>query len=65
MAREQRRAVDVSALETSGGEVDRHEELLALVDRLPFRQRTVLVARHWLDLPEADIAVLVTFGPGP
>ena len=64
MAREQRRAVDVSALETSGGEVDCHEELLALVDRLPFRQRTVLVARYWLDLPEADIAVLVGCRPG-
>lgn len=64
MAREQRRAVDVYALETSCGEVDRHEELLALVDRLPFRQRTVLVARYWLDLPEADIAVLVGCRPG-
>jgi RNA polymerase sigma factor (sigma-70 family) len=64
MAREQRRAVAVSALESSHGEVDHHEELLALVDRLPFRQRTVLVARYWLDLPEADIAVLVGCRPG-
>lgn len=43
---------------------DRHDELLALVDRLPFRQRTVLVARYWLDLPESEIADLVGCRPG-
>ena len=33
-----------------------HDDLLELVDRLPFRQRAVLVARYWLDMTEADIA---------
>lgn len=41
-----------------------HEHLLAIVDELPFRQRTVLVARYWLDLPESDIARLVGCRPG-
>ncbi|MGD9996396.1 MAG: RNA polymerase sigma factor [Ilumatobacteraceae bacterium] len=36
-----------------------HEALLEVVDRLPFRQRTVLVARYWLDLSEAEIADLL------
>lgn len=41
-----------------------HGELLALVDALPFRQRAVLVARYWLDLPEAEIAGLLRCRPG-
>jgi RNA polymerase sigma factor (sigma-70 family) len=35
------------------------DEVLAIVDGLPFKQRAVLVARYWLDLPEAAIAELV------
>jgi RNA polymerase sigma-70 factor (sigma-E family) len=31
-------------------------DLLDAVDRLPFRERAVLVLRYWLDLPEAEIA---------
>lgn len=45
----------------TGGE---HGELLALVDALPFRQRTVLVARYWLGLSEAEIADVVGCRPG-
>jgi RNA polymerase sigma factor (sigma-70 family) len=41
-----------------------HEHLLAIVDHLPFRQRTVLVARYWLDMSEADIARLIGCRPG-
>jgi RNA polymerase sigma factor (sigma-70 family) len=41
-----------------------HEHLLAIVDQLPFRQRTVLVARYWLDLSEAEIARLLGCRPG-
>lgn len=33
-----------------------HEEVLAALDRLPQRQREVLVLRYYLDLAEADIA---------
>lgn len=60
-ARERRwlRPVDVAA--PAAGE---HDELLALIDRLPFRQRAVLVARYWLDLPEAEIAALLGCRPG-
>lgn len=38
-------------------------DLLTLVDQLPFRQRTVLVGRYWLDLPDADIAELLGCRP--
>lgn len=62
--REQRRAVEAATTDISGDEVAHHEELLGLVDRLPFRQRTVLVARYWLDLPESEIAALVGCRPG-
>jgi RNA polymerase sigma factor (sigma-70 family) len=49
---------------TSADGVDGHDELLALVDHLPFRQRAVLVARYWLDLPESEISELVGCRPG-
>ncbi len=60
-AREQRFA---TADSDAADDVDGHEELLALVDHLPFRQRAVLVARYWLDLPESEIAELVGCRPG-
>ena len=41
-----------------------HDELLQLIDHLPFRQRVVLVSKYWLDLPEAEIAELVGCRPG-
>ena len=44
--------------------VDTDDELLGLVDRLPFRQRAALVARYWLDFPEAEIAELIGCRPG-
>ncbi len=62
-AREQRRAIDTSVEPAIADNAD-HERLLSLVDQLPFRQRTVLVARYWLDLPEAEIADLVGCRPG-
>lgn len=48
----------------SSADVHGHDEVLDVVDRLPFRQRTVLVARYWLDLPEAEIATLLGCRPG-
>ena len=62
--REQRRAVEAIVTDLGDHEVAHHEELLGLVDRLPFRQRTVLVARYWLDLSESEIATLVGCRPG-
>ena len=61
VAREQR-AAGAALTYSDDAEID--VELLDLVDRLPFRQRTVLVARYWLDLPEAEIAELVGCRPG-
>jgi RNA polymerase sigma-70 factor (sigma-E family) len=36
--------------------VDTHDELLAALAALPPRQRSVLVLRYFLDLPEAEVA---------
>lgn len=63
IAREQR-AAGAARSHADDVDVDVDVELLALVDRLPFRQRAVLVARYWLDLPEAEIAELVGCRPG-
>jgi RNA polymerase sigma factor (sigma-70 family) len=51
---------------TLGSEIPPHEceYLLALVDRLPYRQRAVLILRYWLDLPEAEIARVLGCRPG-
>lgn len=35
---------------------EEHREVLAAMDRLPARQREVLVLRYWSDLSEAEIA---------
>ncbi|NES13984.1 MULTISPECIES: SigE family RNA polymerase sigma factor [Micromonospora] len=35
------------------------DELLAALDRLPVRMRTVLVLRYWEDLPEAEVAAVM------
>ena len=40
------------------------EELLAVVDRLAYRQRAVIVMRYWLDLSEAEIADHLGCRPG-
>ncbi|SBT45345.1 SigE family RNA polymerase sigma factor [Micromonospora auratinigra] len=40
------------------------DELLAALDRLPVRMRTVLVLRYWEDLPEAEVAALMGCAPG-
>jgi len=40
------------------------DHLAGLVDRLPYRQRAVLVLRYWLDLTEADIATHLHCRPG-
>ena len=39
-------------------------EMEAVVARLPYRQRTVLVLRYWLDLSERDIAAALACRPG-
>ena len=56
-SRRERREID-SARSRTTTEAE-HDEILDVVDRLPFRQRTVLVARYWLDLSEADITTLI------
>ncbi|WP_326824039.1 SigE family RNA polymerase sigma factor [Streptosporangium sp. NBC_01756] len=43
---------------------ERHQELLAAVDRLPRRQREALVLRYWLDLSEREIADAMGVSPG-
>ena len=44
--------------------VDEIEELIDVIARLPYRQRTVLVLRYWLDLSEAEIARSLACRPG-
>ncbi len=55
---------DVSSAETSVLAREQRDELLAALDRLPRRQREVLVLRHWLDLSEADIAATLRVSRG-
>ncbi len=43
---------------------DEHREVLAAVQRLPRRQREVLVLRYWSDLGEADIAETLGMSQG-
>jgi RNA polymerase sigma-70 factor (sigma-E family) len=43
---------------------EEHREVLALLDRLPRRQREVIVLRYWLDLSEAEIARTLGVAPG-
>ncbi|MFT3852272.1 MAG: sigma-70 family RNA polymerase sigma factor [Ilumatobacteraceae bacterium] len=53
-----------AATPDAAAEAHEYAGMLAVVDRLPFRQRTVIVARYWLDLPESEIAELVGCRPG-
>lgn len=39
-------------------------EMDEVIQRLPYRQRAVLVLRYWLDLPEAEIATAIGCRPG-
>ena len=50
--------VDRHVVEVADGEMD------AVVRSLPYRQRTVLVLRYWLDLSEAEIARVLDCRPG-
>lgn len=43
---------------------DAASELLDVVDRLPFRQRTVLVLRYWAAASESEIAAALGCRPG-
>ncbi|WP_067138238.1 SigE family RNA polymerase sigma factor [Microtetraspora malaysiensis] len=43
---------------------EEHRELLSALDRLPRRQREVLVLRYWLDLSEREIAEAMGVSPG-
>lgn len=60
----ERRTSPRESTSDDAAQVGEHDELLALIDGLPFRQRTVIVARYWLDLPESEIAALVGCRPG-
>lgn len=46
----------VDSAETSALAAEQRHQLLAALDRLPDRQREVLLLRYYLDLSEADIA---------
>lgn len=61
LGREQQWQQSVTSTDVHDGA---HSELLEAIDRLPFRQRAVLVGRYWLDLPEAAIADLIGCRPG-
>jgi RNA polymerase sigma-70 factor (sigma-E family) len=44
--------------------IDRHDELLSALAALPPRQRSVLVLRYFLDLPEAEVATALNCSLG-
>jgi RNA polymerase sigma factor (sigma-70 family) len=52
-------AADVGALDRAQRDV-----VLGALQRLPRRQREVLVLRHYLDLPEGEIASLLGISRG-
>jgi RNA polymerase sigma-70 factor (sigma-E family) len=56
----------VSAVEPAAPTVqlDTHDELRAALVALPPRQRAVLVLRYFLDLPEAEVAVVLECSVG-
>jgi RNA polymerase sigma factor (sigma-70 family) len=43
---------------------EEHREVLAALDRLPTRQREVLVLRYWSDMSEAEIATALGISRG-
>ena len=43
---------------------DKPRELLDVLTRLPARQRTAVVLRYYLDLPESEIALILRCRPG-
>jgi RNA polymerase sigma-70 factor (sigma-E family) len=47
---------DRSAEASESGAIDTHDELLSALAALPPHQRSVLVLRYFLDLPEAEVA---------
>lgn len=55
---------DVGSAESSALEQMRSEEILALLARLPRRQREVLVLRHYGQLSEAEIATALGISAG-
>jgi RNA polymerase sigma factor (sigma-70 family) len=63
--RETARALQVASRAARGGQHEPTDtDVLDVIDRLPFRQRAVLIARYWLDMSEADIAELIGCRPG-
>ncbi|MBO0870004.1 MAG: SigE family RNA polymerase sigma factor [Micromonosporaceae bacterium] len=42
-----------------GGQPERHERLRAALRSLPYRQRAVVVLRHYADLPERQVAQIL------
>lgn len=55
---------DVVSAESSALEQIRSEEIIAHLDRLPRRQREVLVLRYYGQLREAEIAAALGISPG-
>jgi RNA polymerase sigma factor (sigma-70 family) len=60
-----RRRVEIAHLQTGPvGTEDRPRELLDVLNRLSRRQRTAIVLRFYLDLPEDEIAAVLRCRPG-
>ena|SRR3954454_24891535 len=55
---------DVEAADADALRADRRRSLLAAIDRLPQRQREVVVLRYYEDLAVTDIAQLLRITPG-
>lgn len=59
-----RAAVGESALEGAAVEREQQRGLAAAINTLPENDRMVLYLRHYLELPEAEIAVIIGKRPG-
>lgn len=55
---------EVASAETSALTGFRHSDLWRGVERLPRRQRQVVVLRYWLDLDIAEVAAALGIAPG-
>jgi RNA polymerase sigma factor (sigma-70 family) len=54
----------VDSAESFALAANRRTEVMAVLDRLPPRQREVLVLRYYLDLSESDIAETLSISRG-
>jgi RNA polymerase sigma-70 factor (sigma-E family) len=54
----------VPQLVTPSSSIDVPDEVFDVIQKLPRKQREVLVMRYWLDWPEAQIAETLSIAPG-